>query len=148
VKAGERIEPLRVRPEEDVTFRYAEASGDHSSVHLDKEFARSVGLPGIILHGLYSMALVARAANETASGDPRSLRSLAVQMHDIAVPGKEIEVTGTVAEVEGERALIDLEAQQEGRRIIRNARAELDLSFATKKKDKSGHPGVERRPNG
>ena len=42
----------------------------------------------------------------------------------------EIEVTGTVVEVEGERALIELEAQQEGRRIIRNARAELDLSFA------------------
>jgi acyl dehydratase len=61
VKAGERIEPLHVRPDEDVTFRYAEASGDHSSVHLDEEFARSVGLPGIILHGLYSMALVARA---------------------------------------------------------------------------------------
>ena len=76
------------------------------------------------------MALVARAANEAAGGDPRSLRSLAVQMRDIAVPGEEIEVTGTVAEVEGKRALIALEAKQEGRRIIRNARAELDLSFA------------------
>ncbi len=130
MKPGERIEPLRVRPGEDVTFRYAEASGDHSSVHLDEEFARSVGLPGIILHGVYSMALVARAANEAAGGDPRSLRSLAVQMRDIAVPGEEIEVTGTVVEVERERALIELEAQQEGRRIIRNARAELDLSFA------------------
>ena len=128
MKPGERIEHLRVRPDEDVTFRYAEASGDHSPVHLDEEFARSVGFPGIILHGLYSMALVARAANEAAGGDPRSLRSLAVQMRAIAVPSKEIEVTGTVAEIEGERALIELEARQEGRRIIRNARAELDLS--------------------
>jgi acyl dehydratase len=135
VKGGERIEPLHVRPDEDVTFRYAEASGDHSSVHLDEEFARAAGLPGVILHGLYSMALVARAANEAAGGDPRSLRSLAVQMRDIAVPGEEIEVTGTVAEVEGERALIALEAKQEGRRIIRNARAELDFSFAPIQKE-------------
>ena len=130
MKLGERIEPLRVRPDEDVTFRYAEASGDRSPVHLDEEFARSVGLPGTILHGLYSMALVARAANEAAGGDPRCLRSLAAQMRAIAVPGEEIEVTGTVVEVEGKKALIELEAHQEGRRIIRNARAELDLSFA------------------
>lgn len=130
MKRGERIEALRVRPDEDVTLRYARASGDYSPVHLDEDLARSVGLPGVILHGLYSMALVGRAANEAVGGDPRSLRSLAVEMREIAVPVKEIEVTGTVAEVEGERALIELEARQEGRRIIRNARAELDLSFA------------------
>lgn len=135
MRPGETIEPLRVRPDEDVTFRYAEASGDHSPVHLDEEFARSVGLPGIILHGLYSMALVARAANEAAGGDPRSLRSLEVQMRAIAVPGREIEVSGTVAEIERERALIELEARQGGRRIIRNARAELDLSFAGAARD-------------
>ena len=130
MKREEPTEALRVRPDQDVTLRYAGASGDYSPVHLDEEFARSVGLPGVILHGLYSMALVARASNEAVGGDPRSLRSLAVEMRDIAVPGEEIEVTGNVAEVEDERVLIELEAQQEGRRIIRNARAELDLSFA------------------
>jgi acyl dehydratase len=80
-----------------MALRHSEVSRDHSSAHLDEDLARFVGLPGVVLHGLYSMALVARTANETVGGDPRSLLSLTVQMREVAVPGKEIEVTGTVS---------------------------------------------------
>jgi acyl dehydratase len=41
--------------------RYAHASGDHNPIHQDEDVARSVGLPGVIAHGMYTMALAARA---------------------------------------------------------------------------------------
>ena len=57
---GAALPELKVTPE-CLTKRYAEASGDPNPIHTDPEFAKSVGLPGFILHGLYSMAQVARA---------------------------------------------------------------------------------------
>lgn len=71
----------------DQTFRYAEASGDTMPIHTDEEFARSVGLPGIIIHGLCTMAFVARAAIQTACPeDPSRLRRLAVRFSAPARP--------------------------------------------------------------
>ena len=68
---GDRIEELRVTPDKYLTNRYAGASGDFNPIHIDPEFAKSVGLPGTILHGLYMMGLVARANAQAAGGDPR-----------------------------------------------------------------------------
>ena len=64
------VAELRVTPAPDTTVRYAGASGDFNPIHLDDEFARSVGLPGRILHGLWTMAQVARAQTEAAGGPP------------------------------------------------------------------------------
>ena len=55
---------------------YAEASGDHNPIHQDEEVARSVGLPGVIAHGMYTMALAARAVGEWFPA-PRWSRSAA-----------------------------------------------------------------------
>ena len=121
---GEQIPELRVTPDRFLTVRYAGASGDYNPIHIDEEFARSVGLPGRILHGLYSMAQVARAATE-AGGGPQSLRRLGVQFRGMGVPEQEIVVTGTVRETSGSTALVDLEAAQGDNRIIRNAEAEI-----------------------
>ena len=71
VKPGDEIE-LTVTPDRYVTVRYAGASGDFNPIHIDEEFARQVGLPGRILHGLWTMAQVARAHTE-AFGGPESL---------------------------------------------------------------------------
>jgi len=76
---------MRVTPDRYLTYRYAGASGDFNPIHLDDEFARSVGLPGRILHGLWTMAQVARAEGE-AAGDPLALRSLSVQFRGLGVP--------------------------------------------------------------
>jgi acyl dehydratase len=114
------IPELRVTPDRYVTYRYAGASGDFNPIHIDDEFARSVGLPGRILHGLWTMAQVARAQTEAAGG-PEALRSLSVQFRGMGVPEEEIVVTGTVAE----DGAIELEAAQGENRIIRNARAEV-----------------------
>lgn len=123
MNAGEQIPELRTTPDRFLTVRYAGASGDYNPIHIDEEFAKSVGLPGRILHGLFSMAQVARAATE-AGGGPESLRRLSVQFRGMGVPEQEIVVTGTVREA-GETALVDLEAAQGENRIIRNAEAEI-----------------------
>ena len=62
LEPGAEIPALSVTPDKYVPHRYAGASGDFNPIHIDPEFARAVGLPGNILHGLYSMAQVARAA--------------------------------------------------------------------------------------
>ena len=70
----------------DQTFRYAEASGDPMQIHLDEEFAKSVGLPGIIIHGLCTMAFTSVAAIEHGCpDDPTRLRRLAVRFASIAL---------------------------------------------------------------
>jgi acyl dehydratase len=75
----------------DQTFRYAEASGDPMQIHLDDEFAKSVGLPGIIIHGLCTMAFTSRALIEHACpDDPARLRRLAVRFASIALPEQTI----------------------------------------------------------
>jgi acyl dehydratase len=128
LKAGDAIPELRVTPDKYLTNRYAGASGDFNPIHIDPDFAKSVGLPSNILHGLYSMGLVAKAAAQgLAGGDPRALKKLTVQFRGMGLPEQEIAVTGTVKEVEGDRVTVDLEAAQGDNRIIRNARAELEL---------------------
>ena len=124
---GDRIPELRVTPDRFLTVRYAGASGDFNPIHIDEEFAKSVGLPGRILHGLYSMAQVARAATD-AGGGPESLKRLSVQFRGMGLPEQEIVVTGTVREVGDGVATVDFEAAQGENRIIRNAEAELELS--------------------
>ena len=124
---GDSIPELRVTPDKYLPHRYAGASGDFNPIHIDNDFAQMVGLPRNILHGLYSMALVARASVEAVEGDPRSLRRLKVQFRGMGVPEDEIVVTGTVREREGDRVVIDTEATQAGNGIVRNAEAELDL---------------------
>ena len=75
----------------DQTFRYAEASGDPMQIHLDEEFAKAVGLPGIIIHGLCTMAFTSVAAIEHACpDDPTRLRRLAVRFASIALPEQTI----------------------------------------------------------
>ena len=124
--AGDTLPELRVTPDKYLPHRYAGASGDFNPIHIDPEFAKAVGLPGNILHGLYSMAQVARAHAE-AAGDPRALRRLSVQFRGMGVPEQEIVVSASVKEAADGRILTDTEAAQGENRIIRNAEAELEL---------------------
>jgi acyl dehydratase len=125
VRQGDRIE-LKVMPDPFVTVRYAGASGDFNPIHIDEDFARQVGLPGRILHGLWTMAQVARAHTD-AGGGPGSLRRLSVQFRGMGRLGEEIIVTGTVREVSDGVAIVDSQAEQSGQRIIRNAVAEVSV---------------------
>ena len=113
---------MRVTPDRYLTYRYAGASGDFNPIHLDDEFARSVGLPGRILHGLWTMAQVARAQTE-AGGGPESLRSLSVQFRGMGLPEEEVTVTSTVREERDAEVVVACEAQQAGKRLIRHGEA-------------------------
>lgn len=124
-KSGDEIPAMRVTPDRWLTVRYAGASGDYNPIHVDDDFARAGGLPGRILHGLYTMALTARAATATTGGDPRALAELSVQFRGIGRPEEEIVITGAVAEVEPDAIVVDVRADQSGRTLVRNARARL-----------------------
>jgi acyl dehydratase len=123
VNQGDTFE-LRVTPDPFVTVRYAGASGDFNPIHIDEVFAKQVGLPGRILHGLWTMAQVARAHTDAADG-PDKLKRLSVQFRGMGAMGEEIVVAGTVREVADGVATVDSEAEQAGNRIIRNGVAEL-----------------------
>jgi len=127
VKAGDELPDLKVTPDRHVTVRYAGASGDFNPIHIDEEFARSVGLPGRILHGLWTMAQVARAQTEAAGG-PDRLRRLSVQFRGMGVPEQEVVVSSQVREVSYGVAVIEAEARQGDTRIVRRGRAEVTLS--------------------
>jgi 3-hydroxybutyryl-CoA dehydratase len=128
LKVGETITELRVTPDKYLPHRYAGASGDFNPIHIDPEFAKAVGLPRNILHGLYSMGLVAKAnAVALAGGDPRALKRLSVQFRGMGLPEQEIVVTGTIKAVDGDRVVVDTVATQGENQIIRNAEAELEL---------------------
>jgi acyl dehydratase len=123
---GAQIPEVSVTPDKYLTVRYAGASGDFNPIHIDEEFARAVGLPGRILHGLWTMAQVARA-NADAAGGPEHLKRLSVQFRGMGMPEQEVVVKGTVREVSDGRVIVDTVAEQGGNQIIRNAEAELEL---------------------
>jgi len=77
--------------DEDQTRRYAEASGDHNPIHLDEATAKMAGLPGVILHGMCTMAIATKAAvNGLAGGDPTKIKRVAVRFSRPVLPGQEL----------------------------------------------------------
>jgi acyl dehydratase len=124
---GDPIPELKVTPDKYLPHRYAGASGDFNPIHIDPEFAKQVGLPGNILHGLWMMAQVARAHTQAAGGDPRSLKRLSVQFRGMGFPEQELVVSATVKEASNGRLITDTFAAQGDNQVIRNAEAELRL---------------------
>jgi acyl dehydratase len=128
LKPGDAIPELRVTPDKYLPHRYAGASGDFNPIHIDPEFAKAVGLPGNILHGLWMMAQVARGNAQLAEGDPRALKRLSVQFRGMGFPEQELVVSGTVKEAENGRVVVDTVAAQGENQVIRNAEAEVHVS--------------------
>jgi acyl dehydratase len=123
---GAELPELKVTPDRYATVRYAGASGDFNPIHIDEQFARQVGLPGRILHGLWTMAQVARAQTEAAGG-PHTLQRLSVGFRGMGVMEQEIVVTSKVSSVEDGVAHVDCEATQAGTRIVRRGSADVRI---------------------
>ena len=128
LKVGDSIPELKVTPDKYLPHRYAGASGDFNPIHIDPEFAKAVGLPGNILHGLWMMAQVARGSAQLADGDPRALKRLSVQFRGMGFPEQELVVSGTVKEAENGRVVVDTVVAQGDNQVIRNAEAEIQVS--------------------
>ena len=80
--------------DDDQTFRYAEASGDDNPIHLDPEAARKSGFPGIVCHGMCTMAMASKVVLDgVAGGDPRRLRRIKVQFSRPVFPGQSLTTT-------------------------------------------------------
>ncbi|GIK76778.1 MAG: hypothetical protein BroJett022_04680 [Actinomycetes bacterium] len=123
--AGDPWPELRIAPDRYAPHRYAGASLDFTPFHLDDGLARAVGLPGIILHGLYTYGQLARGLLEPFDGDPRALRSLQARFRRPAVPERELVVTGTVAAASDDRIEVACAVSQEGREVLSEGAAEL-----------------------
>ena len=108
--------------DEDQTFRYAEASGDHNPIHLDENTARMAGLPGIILHGMCTMAIATKAAvNGPAGGDPTAVRRVGVRFSRPVIPGQELTTRlWTESTAEGEATYGFETYNPDGKAVIKN----------------------------
>ena len=108
---------------------YAAASGDQNPIHSDEEVARSVGLPGVIAHGMYTLALAARAADTWAGGPGRVLELAAKFINPVVVPagdaGAELVVSGVVRSVADGQVTVAIEAVCAEQRVLGTARAVL-----------------------
>ena len=131
--ALERVRPADPLPEVHETIeridlvRYAGASGDFNPIHWNDEVARAAGLPGVIAHGMYSMAVAARMVAGWA-GDPAAIRRLKVRFSAMIQPGQTLTVRGEVAEVDGSRVSVRFWADDEqGNRVLSKGEADLEL---------------------
>ena len=126
----ESIEPGAVLWKQDMkvrngqTYIYAEPSGDHNPIHVDNDFAVKVGLPGIILQGLCTMAFAHKAAVDNLCGkdrDPRKLRKLKVQFARPVLPGQTITFEGFKMGSDGGEKYGILAKNNEGKEVLRDA---------------------------
>ncbi len=121
-----KVAEFSVHVDDDQTYRYKEASGDMMPIHVDDAFAKSVGLPGIIAHGLCSMAMTSQAVVKTvADGDPSRLKRLAVRFSKNVFPGNDVVTTIYEAGEANGRKAYAFEAHSNDDQVIANGLAEV-----------------------
>ena len=120
-----RFPSFRITPDRYAPHRYAGASLDFTPFHLDADLARAIGLPGIILHGLYTYGQLAHGLLEPFGGDPRVLRALAARFRRPAVPEHEL-LSRERRRVAGDRVEVACAVHQDGREVITEGVAGLD----------------------
>lgn len=121
-----RIAERVVHVDHDQTFRYRDASGDTNPIHVDEAFAKQVGLPGLILHGLCTMAMCSQAVvGEVAGGDPGLVRRLAVRFSRPVAPGSDLVTTLYALGGDDGRRSYAFEAHSQGHAVIKDGRAEV-----------------------
>lgn len=132
VEVGQEL-PLRSnRIDRAQLVRYAGASGDFNPLHWNEEFARSVGFPSVIAHGMFNMALVARVVTDWV-GDVGVIRNLRVQFRKEVLPDENLVAKGrVVGKEEGDRTIrVELwaELERDGRTLqaIKNGEAVVEL---------------------
>ena len=133
VSVGEELPPLSVTITRADLVRYAGASGDLNPIHWSERFAREVGLPDVIAHGMLTMALAGRMATSWAGG-PDAVVDYGVRFtHPVVVPdgdgGAQVEITGRVKEkLDGNTVRVEITARCDGHNVLGRASALLRLA--------------------
>lgn len=129
---GQTIGPRRVPVDRELLRAYAAASGDDNPIHLDEAVARSVGLPDVIAHGMWTMGAAAGLVADWA-GDPGRVVSYGTRFtKPVVVPadsGAELEVSGTVTRLDAEtgEATVELTVTAAGTRVLGRTRVGVRL---------------------
>ena len=132
VSVGDVLPPLHVQIRREDLVRYAGASGDFNTIHWNDRVAVEVGLPGVIAHGMLTMAQAARLVTSWL-GDPTALLDVSVRFaKPVLVPddgaGAAVEFTGVVAAINDDgTARVDISATCAGSRVLAQARATVRL---------------------
>lgn len=127
---GDEMTPLSRVVTQGQIDAYAEASGDHNPIHVDPDFARSVGLPGTIAHGLLDMAILTEAVARWAGGYEQ-VTSVTCRFSKPLLPDQTITCTGRVIDVDDSNATATLELEatsSSGERVLTNGRATVRLA--------------------
>ncbi len=114
----------------DLLKQYADASGDQNPIHQDEAFAKSVGLPDVIAHGMLTMALVSKYVSDIAGGSDKVLELGGRFTKPVIVPaGVDVDITvsATVSEVEAEKVSLSLTATSAGVKVLGMAKAVISL---------------------
>ena len=133
VKVGDEIPSLSKVVKREQVKAYADASGDQNPLHQDDNFARSVGFPGIIAHGMFTMAHLTKAVTDWA-GDPGALKRMKVQFRAVVFMDEEIVAKGRIEQLDPStrRAKLSVwvEVNRAGERElpIKNSEAEVELA--------------------
>ena len=131
VAVGDALPPISVTLHRVDLVRYAGASGDLNVIHWNDRVATEVGLPGVIAHGMLTMAHAVRVVTAWA-GDPSRVESYGVRFtRPVPVPDDErgavVEFGGKVREIDGDRVTVDLDARLDGQTVLAKARAVVRL---------------------
>jgi acyl dehydratase len=127
---GDEMTPLSRTVTQEQVNAYAEASGDHNPIHVDPEFARAVGLPGTIAHGLLDMGILTEAVARWAGGYEQ-VASVACRFSKPLLPGETVTCTGRVVAVDASAGTATLEFEavsSSGERVLTNGRATVRLA--------------------
>jgi acyl dehydratase len=130
IQVGQSLPVLRKTVTVEQIRAYAEASGDRNPIHLDEVFARSVGLPGVIAHGMLTMAFAAQLVTDWV-GDRRRLAGFHGRFSGMVLPGDELRCTGTVAakNTDARRLTVEVRVEnQKGEKVFNKGVADLDFT--------------------
>lgn len=124
---GEPLLRVRQKIDGDQTFRYASASGDHNPIHVDENIAKMAGLPGIVVHGLCTMAFASKMViDHLCDHDPRKLRRLRARFSRPVFPGQEITTAvWPLSDSDGVKSYGYETYNPEGKDVIRKGVAEI-----------------------
>jgi len=130
VAEGEELKAWQYRVTREDLVAYANASGDQNPIHQNEDFAKQVGLPDVISHGMLTMARIGQYVTDWA-GDPASVRRLKTRFTQMVVvpkdTGNTVTVTGKVTKKDGNRVTLELAASV-GETNVGAAEAEVELA--------------------